>query len=86
MTVTRERRRVIQAKAVWHNGKLVPFAEALIHVSAFGLHYGLGVFEGVRAYRRHDGRTAIFRLDEHITACSSRRPCARWTSRSRPRW
>ena len=57
----------IQAKAVWQNGKLVPFAEALTHVSAFGLHYGLGVFEGVRGYRRHDGRTAIFRLDEHIT-------------------
>jgi branched-chain amino acid aminotransferase len=57
----------LQAKAVWHNGKLVPFAEALIHVSSFGLHYGLGVFEGVRAYRRHDGRTAIFRLDEHVT-------------------
>lgn len=58
---------IIQAKAVWQNGKLVPFGEALTHVSAFGLHYGLGAFEGVRGYRRHDGRTAIFRLDEHIT-------------------
>ena len=57
----------MQAKAVWQNGKLVPFAQAVTHVSAFGLHYGLGVFEGVRGYRRHDGRTAIFRLDEHIT-------------------
>ena len=43
----------IKAKAVWQNGKLVPFGEALTHVSAFGMHYGLGVFEGVRGYRRH---------------------------------
>jgi branched-chain amino acid aminotransferase len=56
----------IQAEWVWHDGKLVPFAEAQTHVSAFTLHYGLGVFEGLRCYRRADGRSAIFRLREHV--------------------
>jgi branched-chain amino acid aminotransferase len=58
---------LVESRSIWQNGRLVPGPEAVTHVSAFGLHYGLGVFEGVRAYRRHDGRTAIFRLDEHIT-------------------
>src|SRR4051794_40662944 len=56
----------LQADWIWHDGKLVPFAEAQTHVTAFTLHYGLGVFEGVRCYRRADGRSAIFRLREHI--------------------
>jgi branched-chain amino acid aminotransferase len=57
---------VISASSVWLDGKLVPFADAQVHVSAFTLHYGVGVFEGLRCYRRHDGRTAVFRLQEHI--------------------
>jgi branched-chain amino acid aminotransferase len=57
---------VIQADWVWRNGKLVPFADASTHVLTFGLHYGLAVFEGVRCYRRADGRSAMFRLKEHI--------------------
>jgi branched-chain amino acid aminotransferase len=57
---------VISASAVWLDGKLVPYAEAQVHVAAFTLHYGVGAFEGVRCYRRHDGRTAVFRLKEHI--------------------
>jgi branched-chain amino acid aminotransferase len=56
----------LQADWIWHDGKLVPFAEARTHVTAFTLHYGLGVFEGLRCYRRADGRSAIFRLREHI--------------------
>ena len=56
----------IQAEHVWHNGRLVPFAEARTHVTAFTLHYGVGAFEGLRCYRRQDGRSAIFRLAEHI--------------------
>lgn len=52
-------------KWVWRNGELVPWAEATIHVSAHGLHYGTGVFEGIRCYDTANG-PAIFRLDAHI--------------------
>jgi branched-chain amino acid aminotransferase len=57
---------MIKADFVWLDGKLLPFADAHVHVSAFTLHYGLGVFEGVRCYRRGDGRTVLFRLHDHI--------------------
>ncbi|MFM9971432.1 MAG: branched-chain amino acid transaminase [Burkholderiales bacterium] len=49
---------------IWHDGKLVPWREATTHVLTHSLHYGLAVFEGVRAYKTVDG-TAIFRLAEH---------------------
>ncbi|MFN0085212.1 MAG: branched-chain amino acid transaminase [Blastocatellia bacterium] len=50
---------------VWHNGELLRWDEARIHSSAFGLHYGAGVFEGIRCYETADG-PAIFRLKEHL--------------------
>jgi branched-chain amino acid aminotransferase len=49
---------------IWYDGKLVPWREATTHVLTHSLHYGLAVFEGVRAYKTVDG-TAIFRLTEH---------------------
>ena len=49
---------------IWHDGKLVPWREATTHVLTHSLHYGLAVFEGVRAYDTQIG-TAIFRLKEH---------------------
>jgi branched-chain amino acid aminotransferase len=49
---------------IWHDGKLVPWREATTHVLTHSLHYGLAVFEGLRAYKTADG-TAIFRLKEH---------------------
>ena len=49
---------------IWHDGKLVPWREATTHVLTHSLHYGLAVFEGVRAYKTAIG-TAIFRLKEH---------------------
>jgi branched-chain amino acid aminotransferase len=49
---------------IWHDGKLVPWREATTHVLTHTLHYGMGVFEGVRAYKTTKG-TAIFRLQEH---------------------
>src|SRR5204862_4482752 len=49
---------------IWHDGKLVPWREANTHVLTHSLHYGLAVFEGVRAYKTEIG-TAIFRLVEH---------------------
>jgi len=50
---------------IWYDGKLVPWREANTHVLTHSLHYGLAVFEGLRAYKTPQG-TAIFRLDEHI--------------------
>ncbi len=49
---------------IWYDGKLVPWRSATTHVLTHSLHYGLAVFEGVRAYKTVDG-TAIFRLREH---------------------
>jgi len=49
---------------IWHDGKLVPWREATTHVLTHTLHYGMGVFEGIRAYKAAKG-TAIFRLAEH---------------------
>src|SRR5688500_3658562 len=50
---------------IWQDGKLIPWDDATVHVLTHTLHYGLGCFEGVRAYQRADGRTAIFRLQDH---------------------
>ena len=49
---------------IWYDGKLVPWRDATTHVLTHTLHYGMGVFEGVRAYKTPKG-TAIFRLQEH---------------------
>jgi branched-chain amino acid aminotransferase len=49
---------------IWYDGKLVPWREATTHVLTHTLHYGMGVFEGVRAYETATG-PAIFRLEEH---------------------
>jgi branched-chain amino acid aminotransferase len=47
------------------NGELVDWADAKVHVGVHGLHYGSGVFEGIRCYETPDG-PAVFRLDEHL--------------------
>lgn len=49
---------------IWFDGKMVDWRDAKIHVLTHSLHYGMGVFEGVRAYKTAAG-TAIFRLNEH---------------------
>ena len=49
---------------IWMDGKLIPWRDANIHVLTHSLHYGMAVFEGVRAYKTDKG-TAIFRLKEH---------------------
>src|SRR3989441_5167727 len=49
---------------IWYDGKLVPWRSATTHVLTHSLHYGLAVFEGVRAYKTVEG-TAIFRLRDH---------------------
>jgi len=50
---------------IWMNGELVPWDEARIHVLTHTLHYGMGVFEGIRAYETADG-PGVFRLTDHI--------------------
>ena len=51
---------------IWMDGVLVPYAQAQVHVLSHSLHYGSAAFEGVRAYRTHQNRTAIFRAQEHV--------------------
>ena len=53
------------SKFVWKNGQIIPWADATIHMSAHGLHYGTGVFEGIRCYNTVHG-PAVFRLDGHL--------------------
>jgi len=57
---------VQKVEKIWMDGKLVPWDEAKVHVLTHTLHYGLGAFEGIRCYRCQDGKSAIFRLKEHI--------------------
>src|SRR6476659_4068897 len=54
-----------EVKQIWMNGKLVDFADAKIHVFTHALHYGSGLFEGIRCYVTKDRGPAIFRLAEH---------------------
>jgi len=51
---------------IWMDGELRPRETARVSVLAHTLHYGVGVFEGIRAYARHDGSAAVFRLDDHL--------------------
>jgi branched-chain amino acid aminotransferase len=50
---------------IWHNGNLIPWQDAQIHVMSHVIHYGSSVFEGIRCYQQKDG-AGIFRLPEHI--------------------
>lgn len=57
---------VEKAKKIWMDGKFVDWDGANVHILTHTLHYGLGVFEGIRCYLCADGRSAIFRLPEHV--------------------
>ena len=54
-----------KSELIWMNGELVPWDNANVHVLSHGLHYGTGVFEGIRAYETDRG-TAVFRHREHL--------------------
>jgi branched-chain amino acid aminotransferase len=56
----------MKADKIWLDGKFMDWDEANVHVCTHTLHYGLGVFEGIRCYRCGDGRSAIFMLDAHV--------------------
>ena len=51
---------------IWMDGRIVDYADATTHILSHSLHYGLGAFEGIRAYRQPDGRGGVFRLREHL--------------------
>ena len=57
---------VEKTEKVWLNGQLIPFDEARVPILTHTLHYGLGVFEGIRYYACDDGSSAVFRLSEHV--------------------
>jgi branched-chain amino acid aminotransferase len=54
-----------ETSKIWMDGKFVDWKDATVHVLTHTLHYGLGVFEGIRCYKTVDG-PAVFRLDEHV--------------------
>jgi len=56
----------IESAYIWMDGELVPFADAKVHVLSHSLHYGLGVFEGIRSYEQEGGGGGVFKLDEHL--------------------
>lgn len=58
--------KVQQVEKIWLDGEMIPWDQANVHILTHTLHYGMGVFEGIRCYECADGRSAIFRLEEHI--------------------
>ena len=54
-----------ETNKIWMNGELVDWGDATIHIGTHGLHYGSGVFEGIRAYETERG-TSVFRLTDHL--------------------
>ncbi len=56
----------IESRTIWMDGEQIPFANAQIHVLSHTLHYGLGVFEGIRSYRQTGGGGGIFKLRQHL--------------------
>ena len=56
----------LRSDKIWMDGVMVPYDQATVHVLSHSLHYGLGVFEGMRCYKTDNGHSAIFRGREHI--------------------
>jgi branched-chain amino acid aminotransferase len=57
---------VQKMEKIWMDGKLILWEEANVHILTHSLHYGLAVFEGIRCYLCHDGKSGVFRLREHV--------------------
>src|SRR5688572_17820609 len=56
---------ITPTEKIWMNGEMIPWEDARIHILTHSLHYGMGVFEGIRAYETDDG-PGVFRLTDHI--------------------
>lgn len=57
---------VDKLQKIWMDGELVAWDDATVHILTHSLHYGLGAFEGIRAYKRSNGKSYVFKLREHI--------------------
>lgn len=57
---------VDKVQKIWLDGEMVAWDDASVHILTHSLHYGLGAFEGIRAYQRANGKTYVFKLREHI--------------------
>ena len=57
---------VEKLSSIWMDGRQVPWDDAKIHVLTHSFHYGAAAFEGIRSYRTDDGRSAVFRLGDHV--------------------
>ena len=57
---------VDKVKRIWLEGEFIEWDDAKVHILTHTMHYGVGAFEGIRAYQRTDGSTTIFRLTDHI--------------------
>jgi len=57
---------VEKLQKIWIDGEMVAWDDANVHLLTHSLHYGLGAFEGIRAYKRANGKSAVFRLREHV--------------------
>ena len=73
-----------QVDLIWKNGEFVPWEEAQVHVLSHGLHYGTGVFEGIRCYETERG-PAIFRTPTTSTGWRSRPSSTTCSCPTRPR-
>ena len=79
---------ITKVDTIWVDGQLVPWDHATEHVLAHTMHYGVGAFEGIRAYQRADGRTHVsVRLRDHVDRlldscqiCTMDCPYTRWNS------
>jgi len=58
--------RGVTGEKIWLDGRFIDWDQAQVHILTHSLHYGLGVFEGIRCYRTDDDRSAVFRLPEHV--------------------
>jgi len=70
----------IQSEYIWFDGEFVPFDQAKVHVLSHTLHYGLGVFEGIRAYEQPDGRAGIWRAEPHLRRFLDSLKMMRWAT------
>lgn len=70
----------VRSDFIWFDGDFVPYDDATVHVLSHTLHYGLGVFEGIRAYEQPDGTAGIWRLEAHMRRFVDSLKMMRWDS------
>ena len=74
-----------ETEKIWMNGELVDWADAKVHVGVHGLHYGSGVFEGIRCYETPDGPGRLPAGRAPASGSTTRRGCWGWSCRTRSR-